>query len=151
MQRICDIDHKEVDLMTSIVVGFDDTEPSTRALTRAAELAAALGTKLVVISVSPALVGASHGIGPVDPADPPELHREQLDRAAALLEGLGLDASYQVALGDPADAILELAEEERADMIVVGTREPGFVSRLLGTSVSDAIQHRGHCDVLVVH
>jgi len=43
--------------MNTIVVGFDDTEPARRALERAAEIAEALGGKLVVTSVAPWLVG----------------------------------------------------------------------------------------------
>jgi nucleotide-binding universal stress UspA family protein len=137
--------------MKTIVVGYDDTEPAKRALMRTAELVTAFKAKAVVISVAPALVPAGHGIGPVDPADPPELHREELRRAAALLEERGVEADYQVALGDPVDAILQLAEERGADMIVVGSRELGLIQRLLGQSVSEAVQRKAHSDVLIVH
>jgi nucleotide-binding universal stress UspA family protein len=54
-------------------------------------------------------------------------------------------------LGDPAEAIVQLAEERSADLIVVGTREPGFFERLLGHSVSASVQRNAHCDVLIVH
>ena len=60
-------------------------------------------------------------------------------------------ADYVVGLGDPADLIVETAEQKGADMIVVGTSEPGFISRLLGLSVSETVQRRAHCDVLIVH
>lgn len=46
---------------------------------------------------------------------------------------------------------LEVAVRHGADLIVVGTREPSQVERLLGHSVSEAVQRMAHCDVLIVH
>lgn len=139
--------------MKTIVVGYDETEGAKRALARAAELATAFDSKVIVTSVAQALVGATaaRGLGPVDPVDPPELHREELRHAAAFLSERGLHAEYDVALGDPADKILELAESRDADLIVVGTREAGLLERLLDPSVSGAVQRKAHCDVLIVH
>jgi nucleotide-binding universal stress UspA family protein len=135
----------------TIVIGYDDSESAKRALRRVAELADAFDAYVIAVSAAPALVGAAHGIGPIDPTDPPEVHREELGRAKAVLEELSIPADYEVGLGDPADAILAAAENEHADLIVVGTEEPGVISRLLGLSVSENVQRRAHCDVLIVH
>ena len=137
--------------MKTIVFGYDDSESAKRALARLTELAKAFDAHVVTVSVASALVGAGHGIGPIDPTDPPELHREELGHARAVLDELGIAAEYQVGLGDPADVILAAAEKSRADMIVVGTEEPGLISRLLGLSVSENVQRRARCDVLIVH
>jgi nucleotide-binding universal stress UspA family protein len=137
--------------MKSILLGYDDTETARRALERAAELARAFEARVLVVSVSPVLVGAGHGIGPIDPVEPPELHREQLTTAKAELARQGIDAAVQVAIGDPADSLLDVAEKEDADLIVVGSGHATFLSELFGTSVSGSVQRRAHCDVLVVH
>ena len=79
------------------------------------------------------------------------MHREELRHAAAFLSERGLHAEYDVALGDPAEKILQLAESRNADLIVVGTREHGLLERLLDPSVSTAVQRKARCDVLVVH
>lgn len=137
--------------MKSIVMGYDDTETAKRALDRTAELAQAFGAHVTVVSVAPVLVGAAHGIGPIDPVEPPELHRQQLDIASAELSRKGVDVASQLALGDPADSILDVAEDVDADLIVVGGGHASFISELFGTSVSGSVQRRAHCDVLVVH
>jgi nucleotide-binding universal stress UspA family protein len=138
--------------MKTIVVGYDETEASRRALERAADLAEAFGSKLVVTSVAPILVtGSGRGMGAIDPTDPVERHREELEHAREYLSGRGLDADTQPALGEPADAIVDLAEEANADLIVVGTREPNLLERLLGQSVSESVSRHAHCDVLIVH
>jgi nucleotide-binding universal stress UspA family protein len=141
---------KEVQMKT-IVFGYDDSESAKRALTRVGELAKAFDARVVAVSAAPLMASAGRGIGPIDPADPPELHREELNRAKAAFDELGIDATYHVGTGHPADVILEAVEKNGADMIVVGTAEPGFVSRLLGLSVSENVQRRAHCDVLIVH
>jgi nucleotide-binding universal stress UspA family protein len=137
--------------MKTIVLGYDDTEPSMRALRRVVELAKAFDAHVVAVSVARALVPAGRGIGPIDPTDPPELHREELSHAKAVLDELEIAADFEVGLGDPADMILEAAETRGADMIVVGRGESGLISRLLGLSVSETVQRRAHCDVLIVH
>jgi nucleotide-binding universal stress UspA family protein len=139
-----------MDLKT-IVVGYDDGEPARRALDRAAEIAEAFGASLVVTSVTPTLPGAGRSAGPTDPADSFEHHRDELKTARDHLADRKVDVRFQAAVGEPADTIVELANSENADLIVVGTREPGIVERLLGQSVSDTVARHAHRDVLIVH
>jgi nucleotide-binding universal stress UspA family protein len=137
--------------MKTIVVGYDETEASKRALQRAGEIAEAFGAKLIITSVAPVEFYATRSRGPVARDETPQAHREQLKDARTFLQEQGIEADYVPAVGEPADTIVELAEGRGADMIVVGTREPGIVQRLLGQSVSQAVAREAHCDVLIVH
>ena len=137
--------------MHTIVVGYDESEPAKRALARTVEMAQAFKAKIVVTSVARVLVPGPHGAGGIDPVDSLELHAEELEHARAYLVERGIEAVYLPATGDPADAIVEAAEREDADLIVVGTREPGFLDRLLNGSVSGSVARKSRCDVLIVH
>ena len=136
--------------MKKIVLGYDESDAAKRALERAAQLAKAFDSELIVTSVAPAMTSIGRSAGPFDPTDPPSRHIEELKAAQSYLEGEGLQADYVPALGRPADTIVELAQERGADLIVLGTHQTA-VGRLLGQSVSESVAHRVHCDVLVVH
>ncbi|MGZ4337376.1 MAG: universal stress protein [Gaiellaceae bacterium] len=137
--------------LKTIVVGFDDKDPARRALERAADLAEAFGAKLVVTSVAPILIGAGRSAGPTDPVDSPAEHRKELQDARELLKARSIEVDYVPAIGEPADTIAELADDRDADLIVIGTRDPGILERLLGQSVSERVAHHAHRDVLIVH
>jgi nucleotide-binding universal stress UspA family protein len=138
--------------MKRIVVGYDETDASQRALERAAELGRAFGARLVVASVAHrSVANAPRAGGAVDPSDTPADRVEELRQAERYLAEQDLDAEFVPALGDPADTIVAVAEEHDADLIVVGTREPNIIERLLGQSVSQSVAHKSHRDVLIVH
>lgn len=137
--------------MKTILVGYDDTEPSKRALGQAADIAKAFGANLHVTSVAPVLVGGPRSGGPYDPADPPSAHREQLDRATALLQERGITPTVEEAHGDPAEMIITVADQVDADLIVLGSHERSLVEHALGMSVSGAVSRKAHRNVLIVH
>src|SRR5262249_5548463 len=116
--------------MKTIVVGYDETDPAQRALSRAADLAEAFGAKVIVTSVAPLLRGQGE-MGVVDPVSPPSEHERELDNARTFLSGRGIEGEYQLATGNAAHAIVELADSASADLIVVGSRQPNIIGHLL--------------------
>jgi nucleotide-binding universal stress UspA family protein len=137
--------------MKRILVAYDDTDPARHALERAAALANAFHSEIIVTSVAPLLVGSPRATGPIDPTDTPAHHAEELQHARALLGEQGLEAELVTATGDPAGAIVKLADERDVDLVVVGTREPGLVERIMRHSVSAEVARRVHRDLLIVH
>lgn len=136
--------------MKTILVCYEERPVAGRVLERAAELAGAFGAKVVVTSVAPVVHG--RGLGPYDPADPPERHETELHEAAARLGELGVTRLETVTgVGDPARAILDLADHRGAELIVIGAHDGGLMSRLFDSSTSDTVVHKAHADVLVVH
>jgi nucleotide-binding universal stress UspA family protein len=147
--------------MKPIVVGYDGSDPAKRALERAASFAEKLGTTLVVTSVAEPVAIADDpyipgdAIGLAAPAIVPVPDRAEASRELAeareTLSGRSLQVEYEATVGDAAQGIIDVAEKHDADLIVVGTREPGFVDRVLGGDVSEAVSRRAHRDVLIVH
>jgi len=130
-----------------IVVGFDGSEHSRRALQRATELAGADG-QLVVVASAEARLGApvTEG-GRLDPSTTEHAHRA-LSEARDRVSGKGLNAEFVETFGDPGAAIIEAAEG--ADLVVVGSRGISRLERVLLGSVSTKVVQRASCDVLVV-
>ena len=133
--------------MNTIVFGYDDSPEAGRALERAAELAKALGARVIVASVARVVLASPRGAGPYDPADPPERHRELAQTAASTLSERGVQAEATSSVGDAADAIVALVDESDADLVVVGMSHH---SRFFG-GVSDDVAEHARCDVLLVH
>lgn len=127
--------------MSKIVIAYDGSAASERALARAAELARLYQDTLILTSVTPVAI---------DPTEIPTPDAETL-AAADRVRADGTTVEIVTALGEPAQAIVEVADRYGALLIVVGTSEPSVVERMMGFSVSENVQRRSRCDVLIVH
>ena len=135
--------------MRTIVVGYDGSEHSDRALERAIELADE-GAELIVVSAAGLTrAGGMAGAVEVDPGEA-EQARESLDKAQGKMQVKGINARTIEAHGDPADMIVQQAKEAGAELIAVGTRGLNAAQRALLGSVSTKVVHHAECDVLVV-
>ena len=137
--------------MERIVVGFDGSEHARKALARAADLAGDDAEVAVVCAadVVRLLRDPAGGTGVVDPADA-EARAAALAEARSFLGERGIEAKLVEGHGNPADVIVQEAEDSGADLIVIGTRGLNAAKRLVLGSVSTNVVHHAPCDVLVV-
>lgn len=131
--------------MKKILLAYDGGEPAKRALGTAADLAAAFGASVSVISVVPFHPGRS----PIDPWDDRDVHANELLEAKELLLGRGLEAELLEPIGDPARTIERIAAEGAYDTIVVGSRHLGALERVLQGSVSEHVATHAETTVVI--
>ena len=141
----------------SIVVGTDGSETAGEAVRQATDLAKAVGARIHLVSA-------------FEPVGNQRLREEQtqvrddmqwmvnqredveatLRTAAERIEEAGVQAETYARQGDPADAILDVAEEQNADLIVVGNKGMTGAKRFLLGSVPNKVSHHAPCSVLII-
>jgi nucleotide-binding universal stress UspA family protein len=132
--------------MRRILVGYDGSEPSRRALEYAAALAD--GDAVLVASVAPSLAGPPFASQP-DPIAQ-EDHARLLKEAEEIISRHDVQVRTIEPIGDPAEALIRTAEAEGSDLIIVGTYGRTAFERFLVGSVSTRLTRDAPCDVLVV-
>jgi nucleotide-binding universal stress UspA family protein/GNAT superfamily N-acetyltransferase len=121
----------------TIVVGADGSETGEKALAVALRLAAVLGGALHVVS--------AYGI-----LQAPSDAEAVLAAATRAARAEGLEAVTHARRDDPAEALIAVAEEQDADLLVVGSRGMSRASRFLLGSVPNKVSHHAPCSVLIV-
>ena len=141
----------------SIVVGTDGSDTARQAVREAVELAKQVGASLSIVSafepVSNQRLRQEQRQTPEDMqwmVNPREDVDATLREASEEVEGAGIKVETCAREGDPADAILDVAEERGADLIVVGNKGMTGAKRFLLGSVSNTVSHHAPCSVLIV-
>lgn len=144
-------------MFTRIVVGTDGSETATGAVRQAIDLAKLSGAQVSIVSAyEPVPKRRLEGEQQGAPADvqheigPREDVNLTLEAAAATAKQDGLEVQTHPVEGNPADAILTVAEETGADLIVVGNKGMTGARRFLLGSVPNNVSHHAPCSVLVV-
>jgi nucleotide-binding universal stress UspA family protein len=144
-------------MFARIVVGTDGSETAKQAVREATELAKQTGASLDVVSAFEP-VGSSrlreermqapsdieHEVNPHEDVD------AILREAAGEVEAAGVKVRTFARQGEPADAILDVAEEQGADLIVVGNKGMTGAKRFLLGSVPNKVSHHAPCSVMII-
>ncbi len=141
----------------SIVVGTDGSDTATQAVRQATELARAVGARIELVSayepVSDARLREESIVVPKDlhwMVNPREDVLAMLETAAAEIREAGVHVEVFARQGDPADAILDVAEERGGDLIVLGNKGMTGAKRFLLGSVPNKVSHHAPCSVLII-
>jgi nucleotide-binding universal stress UspA family protein len=141
----------------TIVVGTDGSETAAKAVDAAVELAQLSDATLEIVSAYEPV--SSQRLREEARQVPPDLQwminrRADVDatlhHAAERARGAGVTPQTHARQGDPADAILDVAEELAADLIVVGNKGMTGAKRFLLGSVPNKVSHHAPCAVMII-
>jgi len=150
-----------------ILVPLDRSTFSTRALKYAIDLAPRYGAKLILLTViepakvmplvvdptglsSPILASTAIEQAQILEAQERERSRRYLARKVNQLKKRGIDAEYVLAYGQPADTIMKIAREKKADLIVMATHGRTGLKRAIMGSVAEKVIRESSQPVLVI-
>ena len=142
-------------MFRSIVVGTDGSPSAMAAVQQAAALAGLSGATVHIVSAYRPIESYYVAGAEAVPAnlheliDPANTARQILDDAAAKVEADGITVETHGCAGDAANALIEVAEAQKADLIVVGNKGMHSKARFLLGSVPSKVAHHAPCAVLI--
>jgi nucleotide-binding universal stress UspA family protein len=131
--------------MQKLLLAYDGSDQSRRALELAAEMTRRFGAALTVLSVVPVHPGRV----PIDPWDDSHAHAEELVEARRLLREEGIEAKLVESAGNVPEVIERFAEAGSFDAVVVGSRGLGMLGRALQGSVSEHVATHASTTVVI--
>ncbi len=144
-------------MFRSIVVGTDGSETAAEAVRQAVDLAGSVGASVELVSAYEPVPGQRLRQEAIQAPDdlqwsvnPREDVDATLDDAAQVARDAGVAVRTYARQGDPADAILDVAEETRADLVVVGNKGMTGARRFLLGSVPNKVSHHAPCSVMII-
>ena len=134
-------------MYSAIVVGTDGSQTAREAVRQATRLAATVGARIELVSAyEPAPDSLPEGWS-ISPRGEVEA---MLCETAEEITAAGVEVTAYARQGDPAAALLDVAEERHADLIVVGNKGMTGADRFLLGSVPNKVTHHAPCSVLVI-
>ena len=143
-------------MFSSIVVGIDGSDTAREAARQATALARSVGARIALVSAYEPVSDARLRESIAVPRDlhwiinPREDVEATLEEAAAEVRESGVEVEVFARQGDPADAILDVAEERGSDLIVVGNKGMTGAKRFLLGSVPNKVSHHAPCSVMII-
>jgi len=138
-------------MFKNILVATDGSDDAYRAAAWAAEIAERFGSRVVLATIyaPPLMVAETMAYAPT-PEMIAEIQTSIIERTGALLTKRNVPFESRTETGNPAASIVSIAEQERCDLIVLGSHGVGGIRRFLLGSVSDRVGHYAHCSVMIV-
>ncbi len=133
-----------------IPIDLDHAERTEAMLKEASEFAASnAGGRIVLLNVIPDIPPYVAVQLPDNVAKVAARDAQESLKLLASKHGIESAATIRIEQGDPAHKILKAATDEKADLIVIGSHQPGLVDYLIGSVAGKVVRH-AECSVLVV-
>ena len=133
-----------------LFLAYDGSDHAKKAAQRAAEIGAATGAQVTIITTYPSLSTIFFLDAEISKEDMKNYWTEKATEINGIFEEKGIAFNTVVEEGEPREIILDKAGELGADLIIVGSRGLNRYQRLMLGAVSQAITTHAKCDVLVV-
>ena len=137
-------------MINTILVGTDGSGTAATAVANAVDMAKAMDAEVIVVSAYPPAKAAAPPFTATDSVAGVEVANGLLEDVQKR-HGDGMKLRTVAREGAAADVMLDIAEEENVDVIIVGNKGMTGAKRFVLGSVPNAISHHAPCHVLIVH
>jgi nucleotide-binding universal stress UspA family protein len=135
-----------------ILIGVDGSRGGESATTIGGEMAAAMGAHVTIVHavpLPPAVLGVDQAISDESLKWLEDSALRAVDVAGEMLDRMGVEHDRVIRPGGAVDVILDVADERKADAIIVGHRGLGAMRRFILGSVSSKLAHHARCAVVL--
>jgi nucleotide-binding universal stress UspA family protein len=134
----------------TILIPLENTEADETILAHVRRLAQLAHSRLLLVHVADGWVARNFERLQLAESEEIKKDRAYLEQRAANLAGEGFETEHILAMGEPADEIIKLANERGVDLIAMSTHGHRFVGDLLFGNTADKVRHRVSMPVLLL-